>query len=209
MALATTSQPITEIQLRRTACYGVCPDDELTIRTDGTASYSGMQSARRGDWRGKIARADARRLAQTIESIGFEKLEASYGQPNIDAPDYIVTVTRGNRKKSVVSHMQQAPPVVAIITAILETEAKIDWKPVSSGIEGKLLVKGKPTGDFPFVIMGNGHRYHALSDHDGHVRLPLLPGPYTVEGAKVRVVAGRYTRVDVAPSRAIFRAPHV
>jgi hypothetical protein len=85
VALAATSQPITEIQLRRTACYGVCPDDELTIRTDGTASYSGMQSARRGDWRGKIARADARRLAQTIESIGFEKLEASYGQPNGDA----------------------------------------------------------------------------------------------------------------------------
>src|SRR3954449_5208939 len=59
---ATTAQPITEIHLRRTSCYGVCPDDELTIRTDGTATYRGMKSERAGDWRGTLSRADAEQL---------------------------------------------------------------------------------------------------------------------------------------------------
>ena len=221
MALATTSQPITEIHLRRTACYGVCPDDELTIRTDGTATFRGMKSERAGDWRGTLSRDDAARLVRTIESLGFAKLDPEYGEWNIDSPDYFVTVTRSGKSKTVVSHMQQVPQVAPIITAILDVSAKVKWSPEPSGIEGRLLLKGKPIGDFPFAVVwrrplrppGRAERppphlqsrtYHALSDHDGHFRLPLLPGTYTIFGVTLVVQREHYTRRDITASRTHF-----
>ncbi|MEA2571982.1 MAG: hypothetical protein QOI24_3983 [Acidobacteriota bacterium] len=167
MALATTSQPITEIHLRRTACYGVCPDDELTIRTDGTATFRGMKSERAGDWRGRLSRADAEKLARTIESLGFAKLAAEYGERNIDAPDYFVTVTRGGKSKTVVSHMQQVPQVAPIITAILDVSAKVRWKPEPAALEGTL------PPNTPYSVTCGSRTYHALSDRHGHYRLPL------------------------------------
>jgi hypothetical protein len=166
-ALATTSQPIAEIGLRRTACYGVCPDDELTIRTDGTATFSGMKSERAGDWRGTLSRVDARSLAQTIERLGFDKLDAEYGEWNIDSPDYFVTVTRGGKSKMVVSHMQQVPQIAPIITAILDVSAKVKWSPELAAVEGTL------SPNTPYSVTCGSRTYHALSDHDGHYRLPL------------------------------------
>ncbi|MCU1229121.1 MAG: hypothetical protein JWO97_2005 [Acidobacteria bacterium] len=164
---ATTSQPITEIQLRRTACYGVCPDDELTIRTDGTVTYRGMKSERAGDWRGRLSRADAEQLARTIESLGFAKLASEYGERDVDAPDYFVTVTRGRKSKTIVNHMQQVPPVAPIITAILNASAKVKWLPEPSVLEGTL------PPNTPYSVTCGSRTYHALSDHKGHYRLPL------------------------------------
>lgn len=167
VALATIAQPITEIQLRRTACYGLCPDDELTIRADGTATFRGMKSERAGDWRGTLSRADAQQLARTIESLGVAKLDAEYGHWNIDAPDYFVTVRRGGKSKTIVSHMQQVPQVAPIVTAILNASAKVKWSPEPAALEGTMLP------DMPYSVICGSRTYHALSDHDGHYRLPL------------------------------------
>ena len=167
VALATTAQPITWIQLRRTSCYGVCPDDELTIRTDGTATYRGMKSERAGDWRGTLPRADAQQLVRTIESLGFAKLDAKYGEWNIDAPDYFVTVTRGGKSKTVVSHVQQVPQIAPIITAILKASANVKWSPEPAALKGTL------PPDMPYTVTCGSRTYHALSDHDGRYRLPL------------------------------------
>lgn len=182
MALATTAQPITEIHLRRTSCYGVCPDDELTIRTNGTATFRGMKSDRAGDWRGTLSRADARSLAQTIEKLGFAKLDAEYGEWNIDAPDYFVTF----KGKTVVSHMQQVKEVAPIITAILATSEKVKWTPERTAISGTL------PPNTPYSVRCGARTYHALSDATGHYRLPL-----------------RHPRSCGKVSSAIFRAPHV
>ena len=122
-----------------------------------------MRSDRAGDWRGRLSRADARSLAQTIEKLGFAKLATEYGEWNIDAPDYIVTF----RGKKVVSHMQQVPEVAPIITAILNAYAKVKWSPEPTALEGTL------PPNTPYFVTCGSRTYHALSDDKGHYRLPL------------------------------------
>jgi hypothetical protein len=182
VAFTAVSAPITEIRLVRTACYGVCPDDELTIRSDGTATYRGMKSDRPGDYRGALPRDEARALLRRIDALGFAKLPREFGQPNIDAPDYVVIV---NGKK-VVSHMQQSREIAPIITAILGTSEKVKWTPERTAISGTLPPKT------PYSVKCGARTYHALSDATGHYRLPL-----------------RHPRSCGKVSSAIFRAPHV
>jgi hypothetical protein len=172
----------TEIRLVRTACYGVCPDDEVVIRSDGTATYSGMRSDRRGDYRGVIPRAEAQALLRKINALGFSKLPAEFGEWNIDSPDYIVTVG----KKKVVSHGQQSRELAPIITAILQTSEKVKWTPERTAISGTL------PPHTPYSVKCGDRTYHALSDSAGHYRLPL-----------------RHPRTCGKVSSAIFRPPHV
>ncbi len=93
--VATPETGISEITMQRTACFGACPIDSVTLRADGTASYSGMSSApRTGRYNGTIAPEKFARLAAWLEEQNFFEFRPEIGRGNIDAPDLIVAVVR-------------------------------------------------------------------------------------------------------------------
>jgi hypothetical protein len=66
-SLAAADDPITEITLERTPCYGSCPIDKMVFRSDGTAEYTGTRFVKRtGRYTGRIARGEFDALARLV-----------------------------------------------------------------------------------------------------------------------------------------------
>src|SRR5262249_51931069 len=78
---------ITEITLERTPCFGTCPVDRVTLRADGSASYTGTRYVDRlGEYKGTIGREEFDRLAAFLVSQKFFTLSDRYAVPATDLP---------------------------------------------------------------------------------------------------------------------------
>jgi hypothetical protein len=94
--------PITEISLERSPCYGTCPIDKVTIRSDGTAEYTGTRFVKlTGKHRGRVSREDFERLAGLVSQARFFDLKDRYSRPVTDNPTLTTTVKRGEVTRSV------------------------------------------------------------------------------------------------------------
>lgn len=229
MAYETAGQPpvsdataaITEISLERTWCFGSCPIDKLVLHSNGTAEYTGwMNVGRVGYYTGQVPTRDVERLGQWIESQGFFAFKDSYGSANVDVNDYVVSVTRGTQRKTVVSHQwEEALQMWGIETTIEGISSRVLWHPLPSGIRGSLWRAKKAATSSPsksniepvtetvkgFVTVisktgKEGFEEWVLSD--GKFAIPLPPGTYTVRSysgtlaRKVVVHPAHWTQVD-------------
>ena len=121
---------ITEISLRRTMCYGPCPVDQVVLRSDGTATYTGTSDvARLGTYEGKFSRWQFKRLAELLESRDFFKMRGRYLEPVPDQASVITRAVRGGKEK-VVDNYAGAGPIElwGIKMAIRGVVAEIEWK---------------------------------------------------------------------------------
>ena len=58
---------ITSIRLHRGVCFGTCPDYDVTLNSDGTATYAGGQFApRQGDYTGEVSQWEFDNLASFV-----------------------------------------------------------------------------------------------------------------------------------------------
>jgi hypothetical protein len=95
------AEPI-EISIRRTVCYGTCPDYEVTLRGDGTVSYTGRRHVRvSGQHTWKIDPAAVRALAREMEEAGYFELKDEYTAMVTDNPTTFTSLTIGARTKRV------------------------------------------------------------------------------------------------------------
>lgn len=91
-----------EISIKRTACYGTCPDYEMALRGDGTVTYTGRQYVRvSGQHTWKIDPAAVRALAREMEEAGFFELKDEYTAMVTDNPTTFTSLTIGARTKRV------------------------------------------------------------------------------------------------------------
>jgi hypothetical protein len=194
---AIDSQKITEITLKRTWCYGVCPVDEVVLHADGTAHYSGTINTRRvGHYQGGFWTGDFEKLAQWFQSQGFFGLKDKYGSPNIDISDHIVSVVRAGKRKTVVNHsIDSSLAVWGMESAIRGVMADVAWKPVSSGIRGVVTWRPRTSSEFPgppafrpldsqTVLVkpeGESQAFRLQTDKEGKFEICLRPGTYSVE----------------------------
>lgn len=100
------SNTITEVTLQRTWCYGFCPVDKVTLKSDGTAEYNGsMHTKLTGDFTGTFDKYYFTRLAQWLESQDIFEMKDSYGEFNVDVSDHIISVVKNNQRKTIVNHV--------------------------------------------------------------------------------------------------------
>lgn len=186
--------PITAISLERTWCYGSCPIDELVLRADGTAAYTGRSNTRQtGNFTGTFWDADFARLAQALVADGFDALRDSYGHRNVDAAFRIVTADRGSQRKSVINHDMEGSDVLwGMERLILGTAADIAWQPVATGIRGVVTWQPQGTGQWLPVsgqlvlIQSPGdtrvfEEFVVRADAEGRFEIPLDAGTYELE----------------------------
>lgn len=116
---AAATEPV-EITLQRTTCFGTCPEYTVTLRGDGTVTYSGRQFVRTpGNHTWKIDPAAVRALAREMETAGFFELKDEYTSLITDNPTTYTSLTIGNRSKKIKDYITGPPKLKDI-------EAKID-----------------------------------------------------------------------------------
>lgn len=100
----------TVISLERTPCFGGCPIYTVTLRADGTVRFEGKRFTHvHGVATDSIDPAAVAHLLAGIEDAGFFSLadRYDYGEPTCthyvtDQPGAVITVTAGDRSKSIV-----------------------------------------------------------------------------------------------------------
>jgi hypothetical protein len=126
-----SDDPITEVSLQRTPCFGTCPVDKVILHADGTAEYEGTLFVERmGKYKGRIAANDFKALATLVAQRKFFDLNDRYAAPVSDQPTLLTSVRRGATVKEVSDYGGAGPDSLKEIEKrIVELMDKIEWKP--------------------------------------------------------------------------------
>jgi hypothetical protein len=137
---ASTEQedPITEVFIERTGCYGACPVYKAVLRRDGLSAFTGVENAKRkGKYKARIDRDDFDRLAEFLSSRGFFALNDKYSEGWMvqDVSTITTSAVRSGKRKTVKrktlsDNDPKAAPVelIEIEKAIDEAVERLEWE---------------------------------------------------------------------------------
>ena len=127
----TPSAGISEITLKRHGCYGGCPVYEVTLRSDGTASYTGHRFVDRiGTYRAKYQfQFNFDQIASWMERKGFFELADEYEIGLVDAEVVTTSAVRDSIRKSVTTYNSLEPAKLWEINTVIDGVAsRIQWE---------------------------------------------------------------------------------
>jgi hypothetical protein len=137
LPFSIVSGQTSEISLKHSGCLGSCPVYSATLRSDGTAIYTGKFYVKRvGTYKGKIKPSDFAKLVSLIESRNFFSLQNRYDYHTIGSQIYAtdrdmitVEVVRDGQRKSVEDYGGTGPAELhQIEDAIEQIIARMKWK---------------------------------------------------------------------------------
>jgi len=95
------------ITIKRTPCFGTCPDYDVTMRGDGTVTYEGRSNVRiAGERTWKVDPAAVRALAREMQEAGYFELQGEYSAHVTDLPTTYTSLTIGTRSKTVKNYFK-------------------------------------------------------------------------------------------------------
>jgi hypothetical protein len=116
-------QPL-RVTLERTACFGACPMYTVTVDHSGAVTFDGKRFvARTGSHSARVDTQALSGLRDAVKASNFFALQDCYCERNVtDLPSAIITVTLGDREKTVRHYAgdRRAPP------ALIELQDRID-----------------------------------------------------------------------------------
>ena len=93
------------IALRRTACFGTCPDYRVEIQADGQVTYHGNAFVLvTGTYRWRVSSAAVTNLIELLRRADFFKLDGYYRLNASDLPTYVTRVSLGTKDKFVLNY---------------------------------------------------------------------------------------------------------
>lgn len=122
---------VTEITLERTACFGFCPIYKVILRSDGTATYIGVNFVeRQGTYKGYISGFE--HLAKIIEARRYFSFSNNYTRPITDLPTAITSVVRNGKRKTVQNYANSGPIELWEIETLIDgLVANVSWEKVN------------------------------------------------------------------------------
>ena len=136
---STAATGVSAITVDRKGCFGGCPRYTLTLRRQGRSTYIGKTGTRLGLYTAPVVSVgDFDLLTQAISDIRFFDLPDAVGPWPEDAEVVAVTVTTGEKSKTVTTHdLQEAPaPFVGILTLADGVGAKLAWEDLNEPKNG-------------------------------------------------------------------------
>ncbi|MDQ6788891.1 MAG: DUF6438 domain-containing protein [Acidobacteriota bacterium] len=97
------------ITLERTNCYGSCPAYKLSVKSDGTASFEGLDFTKiKGKAEDKISVEKVNQLVKAFENSDYFNLNGKYDTQNCyqwtDAPSATTSIQINGKIKSIVHY---------------------------------------------------------------------------------------------------------
>ena len=109
------------ITIERTPCFGMCPAYKVSIKDDGTVTYTGTQYVKTsGTYTWKIDPAAVRALAKEMQDAGYFDLQNAYTSRMTDHPTIYTSLTIGARTKKVQDYITGPSKLKDIETRIDE-----------------------------------------------------------------------------------------
>jgi hypothetical protein len=130
--LPTTHVPFPEIHdwkslritLRRTVCYGTCPDYSVEIHGDGSVVYTGNSHvAVKGKQQGQLTQDELRQLVSLFRTADFYSLRDTYRCSVTDNPTYTTSISINGRTKTVLDYVGRE---IGMPQAVTDLEDAID-----------------------------------------------------------------------------------
>jgi len=171
---STPAEAPARITLRRTPCFGECPDYTVTIDRDGTVAYDGRRFVRvTGRQTARISAAAVKALLDEFQQIDFFSLKDRYNAPVTDLPTTYVTLRLGERSKTVEDYVGAPKPLRDLERHIDEAAGVQRWIRTDTATVKDLVRSGsRANGD------------------EGRLALPsITTTPSAQSAARLRVVA--------------------
>jgi ankyrin repeat protein len=177
-----------EITIERTPCFGMCPEYKVTMKDEGTVTYTGRQYVRvTGERTWKIDPAAVRALAREMEAAGYFDLQDEYTSRMTDHPTTRTSLTIGTRSKKISDYISGPQ-------TLKDIEQRID--DVSGAkkfvfIDGKTIREMQKTGWRAARGDADEWMRRAINAADVDVVAALLSAGYNakaVDGDKVTLV---------------------
>jgi Domain of unknown function (DUF6438) len=191
-----------QITLKRTACFGECPDYTVTIEGDGSVTYEGRRFVRvTGRQTGRISRSAVDALLEEFRRIDFFSLKDEYTAHVTDLPTTYVALRQGERQKEIKDyigapkslrdlehHIDEAAGVerwVRIDAATVKELARSGWR--AGAEDGQEMLRKALECDETDVVEA---LIDAGADVNGGSGLPPLMSARSVAAAKLLISAG-------------------
>ncbi len=122
---APVLQPNSKIRiaLRRTGCFGTCPDYTVTISTDGIVFDGRAYIVAFGRHTDRVDADEVRKLAKKFVAADFYSMDAAYRAGMTDMATYILSIAIDDHTKEVVDYVGFSEGMPAIIS---ELEDEVD-----------------------------------------------------------------------------------
>jgi hypothetical protein len=107
------------ITLRRTMCFGICPDYSVDVHGDGRVRYFGSHHVKaKGQRLDRIPQREVRRLYDAFRSAEFFNLRSSYRAAMTDMPTYEISISFDGHTKTVTDYRGEAVGMPKSVTAL-------------------------------------------------------------------------------------------
>lgn len=115
--------------IKRTACYGTCPEYEMTFHSNLSVEFNGTKNVDMiGTYTSKISQLQLEDIKGKFDEIGFYELEDKYTSAATDLPTTWVYYSDGKRTKTVMDYTG-APEKLNDLEGFLDQFIKeLDWK---------------------------------------------------------------------------------
>ena len=113
---------ISEVRLERTRCLASCPAYTVTLRADGSFSYTGLYNVPHlGQHTGKVEAGQLRQLLRYIGEIDFMKFKKSYLSPYLDNATAVTSVVQNGARKTVINYANSGPATLWALETLIDT----------------------------------------------------------------------------------------
>ncbi len=126
---AETVVPIQVIHYKKTPCFGVCPQFEMVVMSDGKASYKGERNVDMvGVWTGEWSSKQIDRVMKAALEIGYFQLDDTYDNRLVtDLPATYTTLHLDGTDKTIMNRYQGPKELQQVYTKLDEIIGEVKW----------------------------------------------------------------------------------
>lgn len=122
--------------LKKTACFGKCPEFTVEFNASGTATYTGKRHVKKiGNYTAVLSSKDANLILQKAQDSGFFDMSKTYPTNEkhmiMDFPMTITNVKFGRQNKTVTNNSDAPQDLVNFENFLLELSETLKWVEVA------------------------------------------------------------------------------
>ena len=96
------SKHISSITLRRTGCYGTCPDYSIEIKKDGSAIFTGYRFTKdSGVFQKKLKKEEVQKIMQMVQTYRLDTCKDRYPYMIADIPIFYFVIQYSKKNKKI------------------------------------------------------------------------------------------------------------
>lgn len=122
--------------LKKTACFGKCPEFTVEFNASGKATYTGKRHVKRiGNYTAVLSSSNANLILQKAQELGFFDMSKTYPMNEkdmiMDFPMTITNVKFGRQNKTVTNNSDAPQDLVTFENFLLELSETLKWVEVA------------------------------------------------------------------------------